>query len=185
MDSLPLRHQGSPSHSVVSNSLWPMDWNLPGFSAHGILQARTLEWVAIPFSRGSSWPRDWSLVSHIAGRFFTIWATREAPLRNLEPLPLLSRGLQSSAGDRTPPQSWGWTGAQLDLINELWRSCDSANVTRDSSQYRCVTQDPLPSQEQLQYGSDRVTEQGPTGLSRTDSPPHVLRLPLVCRKTWD
>ena len=42
---------------------------------HGILQARTLEWVAIPFSRGSSWPTQ---VSSIAGRFFTIWATREA-----------------------------------------------------------------------------------------------------------
>ena len=89
----------------------PMDCNLLGFSVHGILQARILEWVAIPFSRGSSWPRDWSLVSHVAGRFFTIWTTREAPLRNIEPLPLLSRGLQSSAGDRTPPQSWGWTGA--------------------------------------------------------------------------
>ena len=44
-------------------------WNSP---------ARTLEWVAIPFSRGSSWPRDQTQVSNIAGRFFTIWATREA-----------------------------------------------------------------------------------------------------------
>ena len=35
--------------------------------------------VAIPFSRGSSWPRDWTGVSYFAGRFFTIWATREAP----------------------------------------------------------------------------------------------------------
>ena len=42
-----------------------------------ILQARTLEWVAIPFSRGSSWPKDWSQVSCIIRRFFTIWATRE------------------------------------------------------------------------------------------------------------
>ena len=40
-----------------------------GFSVHGILQARTLEWVGIPFSRGSSWPRDWTWVSHTAGRF--------------------------------------------------------------------------------------------------------------------
>ena len=42
-------------------------------------QARTLEWVTIPFSRRSSQPRDWTQVSHPAGRFFTIWATREAP----------------------------------------------------------------------------------------------------------
>ena len=46
-------------------------------TVYGILQARMLEWVAIPFSRGSSQPRDWTQVSHIAGRFFTIW-TREA-----------------------------------------------------------------------------------------------------------
>ena len=56
----------------------PMDYSLPGFSTHGILQARILEWVAIPFSRGSSWPRDWALVSCIVVWFFTIWATREA-----------------------------------------------------------------------------------------------------------
>ena len=50
---------------------------LPGSSVHGILQARILEWVAIPFSRGSSQPRDWTQVSCIAGGFFIIWATRE------------------------------------------------------------------------------------------------------------
>ena len=45
---------------------------------HGILQARTLEWVAFPFSRGSSQSRDQTQVSRIAGGFFTSWATREA-----------------------------------------------------------------------------------------------------------
>ena len=45
---------------------------------HGILQARILEWVAYPFSRGSSQPRDQTQVSRIAGRFFTSWATMEA-----------------------------------------------------------------------------------------------------------
>ena len=52
----------------------PMDSS----SVHGILQARILEWLAFPFSRGSSQPRDQTQVSHIAGRFFTSWATREA-----------------------------------------------------------------------------------------------------------
>ena len=56
-----------------------MDCSLPG-SIHGILQARTPEWVAIPFSRGPSRPKDWTQVSCIACRFFNIWATREAPL---------------------------------------------------------------------------------------------------------
>ena len=56
----------------------PMDYSLSGSSVHGILQLRTVEWVAIPFSREPSQPRDRTQVSHIAGRFFTIWATREA-----------------------------------------------------------------------------------------------------------
>ena len=43
----------------------------PGSSVHGIFQARILEWVAISYSRGSSWPRDWTRVSNIAGGFFT------------------------------------------------------------------------------------------------------------------
>ena len=58
--------------------LWdPMDCSPPGPSVHGILQARILEWVAIPFSRGSSWPRNWIWVSYIADSFFTAWATKE------------------------------------------------------------------------------------------------------------
>ena len=48
------------------------------YTVHGILQARTLEWVAVPFPRGSSQPRDQTQASHNAGRFFTSWATREA-----------------------------------------------------------------------------------------------------------
>ena len=44
------------------------------YTAHGILQVRIMEWVAFPFSRGSSQPRDQTQVSHIAGRFFTRWA---------------------------------------------------------------------------------------------------------------
>ena len=56
----------------------PVDCSLPGFSVHGILQARILEWVAISFSRGFFWPRDRTQVSCIGGRRFYLWATREA-----------------------------------------------------------------------------------------------------------
>ena len=67
--------------SVVSDSLWPhLDCSLPGSSVHGSFQARILEWVAIFFSRGSSQSRDRTWVSRIAGRCFTVWATREAPI---------------------------------------------------------------------------------------------------------
>ena len=58
----------------------PVDCSSPGSSVHGILQARILEWVAIPFSRGSSWPRDRTRVSCLAGCFFTIWATGKSGL---------------------------------------------------------------------------------------------------------
>ena len=60
------------------------------YTVHGILQARMLEWVAFPFSRGSSQSRDWSLVSHLAGRSFTSWATRDERFR------------QQSRGGRKP-----------------------------------------------------------------------------------
>ena len=54
----------------------------PGSSVHGICQAVILEWVAIPFSRRSFWPRDQTQVYHIAARFFTVWATSEALVKD-------------------------------------------------------------------------------------------------------
>ena len=69
----------SDSCSVVSDPFAPMDSSPPGASVHGILQTRILEWVAIPFSIGSSWCPDQTQGSHIAGKLSTIWATREAP----------------------------------------------------------------------------------------------------------
>ena len=62
------------SRSVVSDSLRPHGL----CAAHGVLAARILEWVAFPFSRRSSQPRNWTQGSHTAGGFFTSWATREA-----------------------------------------------------------------------------------------------------------
>ena len=53
---------------------YPMD-----YTVRGILHSRILEWVTVPFSRGSSQPRDWTQISHTAGGFFTSWATREVP----------------------------------------------------------------------------------------------------------
>ena len=71
---LSLFESESESHSVLSYSFCgPMD-----YTVSGILQVRILEWVVFLFSRGSSQCRDWTQVSHIAGRLFTNWATREA-----------------------------------------------------------------------------------------------------------
>ena len=70
----------SKNQSLSRVRLWnPMDCSPPRSSDHGILQARTLEWVDVSFSRGSSRPRDQTWVSYLAGRFSTLWTTREAP----------------------------------------------------------------------------------------------------------
>ena len=70
-DSLPAELPGKPKNVLVTQSCPslcnPMDCSLSGSSVHGILQARILEWDAISFSRGFSWPRDWTLVSFIGG----------------------------------------------------------------------------------------------------------------------
>ena len=63
---------------VKATQSCPIFCDLMDYTVHGILQARKPEWVAFPFSRGSSQPRDQTQVCHIAGRFFTSWATREA-----------------------------------------------------------------------------------------------------------
>ena len=78
-----------------------MDWSPPGSSVREIFQARILEWVAIPFSRGSFQPRDQTLVSCIGGRFFTDWSTREAQIScsipGLEPLGVWSLSVLSNS----------------------------------------------------------------------------------------
>ena len=66
-----LRKEGRKVAQPCPTLFDPMDCSLPGFSVHGIFQARVLEWVAISFSRGSSRPRDRTRVSHIVGRRVT------------------------------------------------------------------------------------------------------------------
>ena len=89
----------SKSHSVVSDSL-----RSHGLYSLWILQSRILEWVAIPFSRGSSQPRDRTQFSHIAGRFFTSWATREAQ----------GDGRRGEIKIKSNPISTGWVTHKLE-----------------------------------------------------------------------
>ena len=92
-----------------------MNYSLPGSSMHGIFQARVLESVASSFSRGSSQPRDQTWLSHIAGRHFTVWATRET-------LPLQWRQ-QFIAGYisawKTPPYLTELLTAKCDLVTKF------------------------------------------------------------------
>ena len=92
------------------HSLGPLDGSLPGSSVHRILQARIPEWGAIPFSGGSSRPRDRTRVSLITGRLFTVSFTREAP-RILEwvaiPFPGVRRRSPTLQADTWPYEPAG------------------------------------------------------------------------------
>ena len=80
LDSVRMKWSEGVSRSACPILCNPVDCSPPGSSDHGILQATILEWVALPSSRGSPWPREPSyLVSYTAGNFFIIWATRESP----------------------------------------------------------------------------------------------------------
>ena len=141
-----------------------MDCSLPGSSIHGIFQAKVLEWVAISFSRGSSQSRDRTLVSCVAGRCFTIGATREAQLYiciyiSSPPPPDISRLLDhlacvrcstassdnvaslylshstSPRRDSVLPHIWPmWAG----VYNLLWKTVQVC-VKDTCSLYRCIS----------------------------------------------
>ena len=112
----------------------PMDYSLPGSSAHGNPQTLILEWVAISFPRESFWPRDWTRVSHIAGRFITIWATRYIQVSFLLVLFVGSDGKESacSAGDlgRSPGEGNGYSLQCSCLDNPMDRGAWWATVHR-------------------------------------------------------
>ena len=88
----------------------------PGSSVQGILQARKLEWVAMFFPRGSSWPRYWTWVFCITGGFFSIWAIREAPITNIREMKMKTI------------MSYRLTPFRMAIIkkstnNKCWRGC--------------------------------------------------------------
>ena len=92
MPGLPVHHQlpeFTQTHVLVFNSLQPHGLSPARLLVTGTLQAGILEWVAIPFSKGSSRPRDWTQVSCIAGGFFTIWIMNSGKLEWSDCLPLI------------------------------------------------------------------------------------------------
>ena len=114
---------------TLCNSL---DCSPPGSSVHGILQARILERVAIPFFKGSSQPRDWTYVSCIAGRFFTIWAIREVSYYPIpKTLQLHSLQIQSSTRN-VVPSIWGCTVLGCHTVKTLQIKSSNFNWMRES-----------------------------------------------------
>ena len=132
-------------------TLWdPIDCSLPGSSVHGIFQARPLEWIGIPFSRGSSWLWNWIQVSHIVGRFFTVWAV--APKR------MFMKTILSNPVSKSFSESKRVNGMKLLAISLLfifWVLEKSVDGTSWLGRLR-------PSQKKgiLGFGSVRVTEVG-------------------------
>ena len=113
-----------------------MNCSPPGSSVQGILQARTLEWGAFPFSRGSSQPRDWTQVSQIAGRFFTIWATWKA--QGCENPGLMRMGDVGGGSSPVANSDLGWTSNQVIYRNKLgllvrqgWEQGPCDNVSKE------------------------------------------------------
>ena len=96
----------------------PMD-----YTVHGILQARILEWVAFPFSRGTSQPRNQTQVSHIAGGFFVSWATRKEPLwKSVVALQKIKNRITILSGITTSKQL-SRRGESRDLRRYLYTHC--------------------------------------------------------------
>ena len=112
-----------------------MDCSPPGFSVHGISQERILEWVVIPFFRGSSWSRDRTWVSCIAGRFFSVWATRGQLPKTSRILWILWRSCSwltchhlSCNCDVVHIPRYSGSGKGMDFLEMLWAPKDSANI---------------------------------------------------------
>ena len=127
----------SVSESEVAQScltLWdPMDCSLPGFSVHGILQARVLEWVTISFSRGSSQPRNWthiSCVSCIGGRILYTVSHLGSPWMTY----LASLGPGPCSGFQRSPYQRDCCGfvflflKEIEIINK--KKCSNRNLNR-------------------------------------------------------
>ena len=129
-------HSFLPKRSMVYltvTQLCPTLYDPMNSTVRWILQARILEQVAIPFSRGSSQPRDRTQVSHTAGRFFAIWATREAQKAKHAPL-MDDKGCPASSG--LPAASWG----QQPPVRANWKpSLSSTTKLSHPSACLCIS----------------------------------------------
>ena len=124
------------NRSVMAGSLWPL-WTVKTvrFLCPGVSQARILKWVAISYSRGSSWPRDQTLVYCIAGRFFTVWATREGRWYFIAfiCIPLTTGGLPSLGSHRV-----GHDWSDLAAAADYWRGWAYYRIFIEQSSFTCV-----------------------------------------------
>ena len=172
-----------------------MDCSPPGFSVHGILQARILEWVAIPFSRGSFQPRDRTQVSCIAGGLLTVWALSWKPIQfSLCPITLkgvpfghfirwASMSFSSSRSTSLPRVTPAPDASRLHITI---RGEASALLRGHACFIRCIhiTVDVGAARAANGEGlSNQHSAQGPVHLGR--HPPLRLREPAFSAQPWD
>ena len=112
----------------------PVDCSPSGSSVRGVFPARILGWIAIPFSRGSSWPRDRSRVSCIAGGFFPIWATRFSLIYELKTwLKINIHKTKTMAS--SPITSWEINGETMETVRDFILGGSKITADGDCSQW--------------------------------------------------
>ena len=113
----------------------------PGSSVHGIFQARILEWVAISFCRGSSWPKDRSQVSCTAGRFFTVRAIRaQVCYKFVVTLTFITDDFhqQCSADNRWMEKVHGWVDTSIGFVGQITQKTKGTGVFQHWFRYYVV-----------------------------------------------
>ena len=152
--------EGASSQTMqVTSRCWKWKWKLLSrvqlwdtrdYTVQGLFQVRILEWVAFPFSRGSSQPRDGTQVSDIAGRFFTSWATREAPR-------ILKWVAYSFSSRFAQPRNWmgvfciaggfftNWAIRKAQKLEKARKLIHSQETRREHNPAKCLYFDPVKS----------------------------------------
>ena len=129
-------------------------WDPMDYTVHGILQARTLKWIAFPFSRESSQPRDWTQVSHIVGRFSTSWATREA-LLEWAAFPFSSRSSRPRSQTQVSCAAGGfftnWAIREAPLSNLLFMITHNSFLSIYTNCLTCCFDIPKTVKERMVY----------------------------------
>ena len=142
----------------------PMDCSPPGSLVHGIFQAWILEWVAISFSRGSFWPRDQTQVSHIVGRRFTIWATREAQNNTTAEMKDTLKGIkgriiETEQISKLEDRMVKITSMEQKKEEGMKRNEDSLTDFQDNIKHTKIWIIGVPKEEKKEKGSEKISEE--------------------------
>ena len=153
------------SLSHVQLFVTPWTYSLSDSSIHGVFQARILEWVAISFSRRSSRTRDWTRVSCIVGRRFTIWATREVHLCKIGTR--TTALLQVEKLRLTKGQAFAQSGGGgVQLLQSCPTFCDPMDCSPPDSTIHGISQVRILEWVAISFSRGSSQPRGQTNISR-------------------